>query len=327
MSLQIDLVNSTSSPTVYAYVTGLDLNANNAWLLLRSDGQTLYHPTSPSQPLTPLAEDCAIPLGSPGATRSIRVPRLVGGRIWFSLDKKLTFLLNPGPAVVMPSVTNPSDPNYDIKWGFVEFTYDTTQVFANISYVDFFSIPIAMSLSTASKQVKSVAGTSHDGLDAVAADLLAQHDRDGQGWDKLVIRGADGSALRVLSPNSGMALHPGLLSDYFDALIDQAWTQFRSAPLTIDTQAAAGVVQGRVSSDDDKLRFPATSFARPSSADVWNNSSGPFDVGQVGDEGRALIPRLAAAINRGTILSGGTHPVDLSPEGYYVSERTNHYAR
>jgi hypothetical protein len=109
--LQIQLQNSSIYNTVYCYVTGLNLDNNNALMLLGSDGKTPYYPPSPSSTCQPLAQDCSIAMGAPGATTNIQIPHLAGCRIWFSYNSKLTFLVNPGPALVEPSVTNPSDPN------------------------------------------------------------------------------------------------------------------------------------------------------------------------------------------------------------------------
>ena len=104
-----------------------------------ADGQTPYYPASPSGTGTPLAVDCAIALNASGTgARRITIPHVAGGRIWFSIGGKLTFLLNPGPGLVEPSVTNASDPNINTLWDFAEFTYNSTELYANISAVDFF---------------------------------------------------------------------------------------------------------------------------------------------------------------------------------------------
>lgn len=115
-TINIALQNQTTSSTVYAYITGQAIDNNNALFLLQSDGKTDYYPTSPSSTGAALAEDCAILLGPPGNTVTVTVPHLAGSRIWFSVDNTLTFLLNPGPALVEPSVTNPSDPNINTSW-------------------------------------------------------------------------------------------------------------------------------------------------------------------------------------------------------------------
>lgn len=146
-SCKFVLKNNSQSSEVYAYITGIAIQHDGKRCLMKANGRELYFPESPSEILQPLKEDCAIPLGPPGSTVTVTVPQIAGGRLWFSMDGKLTFLLNPGPALVEPSVLNPSDPNAGVNFGFCEFTLNNDQLFANISYVDFVPrIPIAISL-------------------------------------------------------------------------------------------------------------------------------------------------------------------------------------
>ena len=121
-TLNIALVNTTTSSSVYATVTGLATDNNSALFLLQADGQTPYYPSNVSGTGQPLGENCAIQLGAPGATTNIVIPHIAGGRIYFSIGTPLTFQLNPGPALVEPSVTNPSDPNINLEWAFCEYT-------------------------------------------------------------------------------------------------------------------------------------------------------------------------------------------------------------
>ena len=120
--LDIALVNTTTSSSVYATVTGLATDNNSALFLLQADGQTPYYPSNVTSTGQPLGENCAIQLGAPGATTNIVIPHIAGGRIYFSIGTPLTFQLNPGPALVEPSVTNPSDPNINLQWAFCEYT-------------------------------------------------------------------------------------------------------------------------------------------------------------------------------------------------------------
>jgi hypothetical protein len=106
-------------------------------------------------------------LGAPGSSTVVQIPYIAGGRIWFCVNDTLTFLLNPGPGLVEPSVSNPSDPNYNKLWDFCEFTYNSSQVFVNISYVDFVSLPLALSLSNTAGAVQSVTGLPANGLQTV----------------------------------------------------------------------------------------------------------------------------------------------------------------
>ncbi|KAI0123824.1 glucanase B [Xylariales sp. AK1849] len=326
-TLQIALTNNTGSSNAFAYITGLDLNNNNVPLFIQSDGATVYRPASPSQPLQSLAADCAISLGAAGSTRTVTIPQIAGGRIWFVLDGSLTFLVNPGPAIVEPSVTNTSDPNYNNFWGFCEFTFNAAQLFVNISYVDFVSLPIALELKNESGAVQSVRGLVSGGLDSVCTKLVDQDNSDHAGWSQLVVKAADGSNLRALSPNSGIVMNSGLFKGYYQSYVDAVWQQYSSENLTINTQAQWGDVPGRVV--DGLLTFDGVgTFAQPSAADVFSCSTGPFgsypsNVAEMG----AIGARLAAAFNRSTLLVDSQQPEGEQVSNYYKNSTTNHYSR
>ena len=322
-TLNIDLVNNTGNNTVYAYVTGHPLDNSNLWFLLEADGQTPYYPTSPSSTGSPLQANCSIPLSaSGGAATRITVPHLAGARIWFSIGAPLTFLLNPGPALVEPSVSNNSDPNIAIPWDFCEFTFNSAQLFANISFVDFTCIPIALQL-TGSGGSQSAPGLPVGGLDTLCTALAAQSAADGQGWNQLIVT-SGGKNLRALSPNNGIVINPSLFSGYFNNYLSQVWSKYSSQTLSIDTQASWGTVTGQVSGG--VLNFPGIgSFAQPSSADIFSCNSGPFNVS--GAEIGAVVARLTAALNRTTLLIDTNQPDGEVPANYYKFAQTNHYAR
>jgi len=156
--MNIQIQNKTTSNVVFAYVTGQALDHGNQVCLIQSDGKTPYYPANPPTVGTKLSANCAIKLGAPGSTTTVTIPHLAGGRLWFSQNQELTFLLNPGPALVEPSVTNPSDPNINFEWDFCEFTFANNSLYANISYVDFVSLSVGMTLTTTTGEVQKVLG-------------------------------------------------------------------------------------------------------------------------------------------------------------------------
>jgi hypothetical protein len=318
--------NATGSDQVFAFVTGQAIDSGGALMLLRSDGQTPYFPASPAGPGSPLGADCAIPLNaSGGAPVTITVPHLAGARLWLSVGTPLTFLVNPGPALVEPSVTNPSDPNIDLTWDFCEFTYNQAQLFANLTFVDFACLPVALTLADSGGGRSSAAGLAPGGLDTICAGLTAQAAADGQPWGDLIVTGG-GRNLRALSPVNGMVGNPSFLSGYYDGYVGEVWARYGSAPLTVDTQASFGTVTGQVS--NNLLTFPgAGSFARPSAADIFSCASGPFSPAGMTPEQLAIVPRLAAALNRSTLLADPDQPDGENPASYYAAPVTNHYAR
>ena len=325
------LVNNTGSSNAFAYITGLDLGNNNAPIFLQSDGKTVYRPESPSKPQQPLGADVAIPLGAPGSTTKVTIPRIAGGRIWFVIDGKLTFTLNPGPAIVEPAVTNKDDPNFGLHWGFAEFTFNDVQLFVNISYVDFVALPIALNLRNEAGKEQIVQGIPDGGLAEVAKKLEEQNAKDGAGWDKLVVRDGNGGLLRALSPNSGRVADAKLFEGYYAPYVDAVWSKYASQDLTINTQWDWGDVKGRASGD--KLTFEANgktmAFSKPSAADIFSCSTGPFGnyPKDTADVQGNLGARLAAALNRSTLLNNARQPDGENIQDYYKNDVTNHYAR
>lgn len=327
-TLTIALQNQTSSATVYAYVTGLAIDNGNRTFLLQSDGVTPYYPSSPGAVMQPLGANCAIRLGAPGSTIQARIPHIAGGRIWFSVDKPLTFYLNPngsggGAALVEPSVTNQSDPNFTTQWSFAEFTWNRDQLYANISYVDFVSLPVALTLNTQNSGTQHVSGMRPEGLGQVVDGLRQQSARDGQPWNQLVVmRPGTGQVLRVLSPNNGMVMNPNLFAGYYDNYVNQVFNKFSNTRLSIDTQAGPGKVSAQVSAG--VMNFNGSVFGRPSTRDIFSCSTGPFATGS-NAQTNAIIPRLAAAYNRSTLLVANDFPAPSNL--YYKDNVTNHYSR
>lgn len=251
-----------------------------------------------------------------------QIPQIAGGRIWI-VEGKLTFLLNPGPALVEPSVLNPSDPNAQVNFGFCEFTLNEAQLYANISYVDFAPrIPIAITLQQASGKMQHVTGMAPDGLDRLAEGLRQQSRNDGRPWDKLIVQ-AGGRNLRILNATHGNAVGASF-EGYYEPFIEEVWRKYSSGPrMRVDTQAGPGVLEGHVTHKGELVVGNET-FGKPNSADVFGCNSGPFTTGPSPDR-NAIIPRLAAAFHRSTLLATDSHPSD--PSTFYRQDPTNHYAR
>jgi hypothetical protein len=166
---------------------GQALDNNNKLFVLSADAKTAYYPPSPSSTGQALAQDISIPLGGPGNVVTATVPRIAGGRIWFSMGKPLQFFVNPGPGLVEPSIFNPSDPNIDTNFAFCEFTYNSWELFINISYVDFVSaLPVALTVKDGSGASQHVSGMKANGLDQICQGLQEQSAKDGRRWGSLV---------------------------------------------------------------------------------------------------------------------------------------------
>lgn len=302
-------------------IAGLALNKNNALFLLSADGQTGYYPPNPSSNGTKLTQNISINLGAPGNTVTVTIPQLAGARLWFSIGTPLTFAVNPGPGLVEPSVFNPSDPNINTTFGFCEFTF-SSQLFVNISYVDFVGLPISLTLTDTSGVVQHVSGLSANGMSTIINGLTAQTAKDGQPWSSLAVKNSStGKPLRILSPNSYILLHNSAFSNYWTSYVNQVYSTYTSQPLTVDSQAQYGNVKGQVSGGN--LNFGnGCSFPMPSAADIFSCSTGPFATGS-NAEVNTLIPRLAAAFNRSTMLLTNNQPDGVCASQYYTASPTN----
>ena len=340
-TIQLRLQNQTNSNTVYAYITGHATDHNGDWFLLQANGLTPYYPVNPRHDQYPISQDCAIPLNAPGASpKLVTVPKLTSARIYFSITDKMTFLLNQTdtgkPALVEPSVSNTSDPNFNVQWDFCEFTYDDANLFCNITYVDFVCLPISLTLTDIIGHVQHVTGIPSDGFQQIANQLIAQSQADQKPWNQLLQpKTNDKNAIvRILQPKNKIIMDPTLFQGYFENYVEQVWQKYTpSQELSINTQNSAwGVLNGYVDTATDSFTFPSANapngkytFARPSTADVFSCNTGPFALGN--DEKGNIGARIAAGFNRTTIDQYNNQPVQPEPQFYYAKSPTNHYAR
>lgn len=308
-TVSVKFENKTGAKEAYAYITGL--NKENKPVFVKGDG-SVYVVPSPGAPHTRI-EDCAIKLD--GA--KVKVPKLVGARIYVVTDSKLDFFVDPGPALVHPSFQNSGDPNYKRNWSFSEFTFNDSQLFANISYVDFVAFPMGLHLTTSGSGEQDVPGLPAGSLDAICDDLRAAGDK----WGELVVAG-DGGNVRALSPGHKADALGGYLDDY----ISKVWEKYKGTELTVDSQKPdLGKFTGKVEGDVLKFNNGET-FSKPATKDVWSCDSGPFK--NEGSEARlAIIPRLAAALNRTTLLDNPNQPTGEDPAKFYQQDKTNQYAK
>lgn len=318
--------NQSSTNTVYAYIIGLD-PADGKWAVVTADGQSIYKPPTPGADHTELAQDCAIPLNAIGAAgKSVVIPHLDSGRIFFSYDQKMHFFMNTNGGFVMPSQTNTSDPNIDIQWTFCEFSLNNVEIYGNISYVDMLSIPVAFKLEVGDNTGTQYVGGLPDGtMETVATALLTQKTSDGSDWDKCLYYNSSSQLVRILSPNSATQIYPTAFSGYLEPYIDQVWAKYASEPLTVNTgRVDWGIDTGQISGGILDFGSGMT-FAKPSTASIWSCSIPPWTTGN--DEQGNLTARLTAAFNRTTLLANSDQPNGENPDTYYQQAKTNHYAR
>ncbi|GAB7340734.1 hypothetical protein MBLNU457_7113t1 [Dothideomycetes sp. NU457] len=329
--LNLSFVNNLASDNVNAYITGLD---SNGQLVMLYPNGSWYYPTADNSGIPqPITADVAIPLGPKGSAIQISLPGyLTAGRIWFADGdlKFFTVMGGNGPALVEPSAVNPSDPSAAVNWGFVELTWTPNGgIYANISYVDFVGLPMGMYLNTTDGNDQSALGVTRDAVAEICADLAAQTAIDGQPWDSLCVTDSKGTPLRVLSPTQYLSINNSAWSTYWDNYIDQVWDHYTANNLTINTQAAAGLVNCSVINETMYCAGDNRGYAKPTATDLFGCNGGPFSI-QGGDNPvhYAVVPRLCAAFHRTTLsLAGGNVQPALNSSHYYTESPTNFYSK
>ncbi|MGV9366497.1 beta-1,3-glucanase family protein [Amycolatopsis sp. NPDC003731] len=321
-ALPLTLKNNSGSGTVYAYISGADTAGRPGFVTADGRFQPL---ANPSAPVTPIP-DYAIPLGGSGSQVTVTLTDyLIGGRVWFSVGKKIQFFVNPGPGLVQPGFAT-ADPNWQTNWTFCEFTYNSANLYANISYVDMVALPVSMA-TTGAAGAQSVSPLPNGALGSIADGLRAQHNADGAPWDRLVVTDGSGQVVRVLAPGHSPVDFGGYWTNYLNAV----WDHYRTTPLTINGQGGIGSYTGTVSGDAivfAGLNTNGVPFTKPSAADIFGCASGPlYNSGS--DARGAVAARLAAALNRSSLLvaGGNNQPDGVPPSQYYRDATTNHYAR
>jgi hypothetical protein len=183
---------------------------------------------------------------------------------------------------------------------------------------------MSVTLTTTDGKVDHVSGMAVNGLDNVCRSLKAQAQIDGQPWTSLIVNNSSGKPLRVLSPNNATVMGGNIFQGYMDNYVNQVYDNYAYQPLNVDTQAQWGRVQGKTS--NNILNIDGQSFTKPSTSDIFSCSTGPFGT-DLTSEKLAIIPRLSAAFNRGTLLSSNVTPDPAGPTTFYKTPLCNQYAR
>jgi hypothetical protein len=324
--LPLALVNNFPGGQINAYVTGLD--SKNRLVMLKPDGM-FYYPSSSSGQVIPqlINANVGIPLGARGSTTHITIPGYISSaRIWFA-EGNLRFYTvwsvgTNGPSLVEPSAINPADPSSSVNWGFVELTNNESGgLYANISYVDFVGLVLGMSMQAGDGSTQTAKGLHPDATSAICQKLVAQTTKDGMPWSDLCQATASGKPLRVIAPIDYISLNPNAFQSYFNNHIDQVWSHYTTNTLTVNTQAPAGNVACKISNNVLACAGDNRAYAKPSAADIFGCNSGPFAIsGSDNDVHRAVVPRLCAAFNRGTMLvNGGNMQPGVHADNYYTT--------
>jgi hypothetical protein len=201
-------------------------------------------------------------------------------------------------------------------YDWIEFSYDANGIFnGNTTQVDQFGFGLTLSATPDSTpqgklvRTRSEIMSAVDAVPAFAGLLLIKVPAGGEA----AFPTNANNTLRAISPKTitGPADNKVLL-DFFDKAIDDAFTRWKTTPLTVKIKAGPDVVYtGQADANAARLDFyagteipdpvpakPAFSIPRFTSKDVWQ-CAGPLATGD--DDEKDVQKTLAAAFNRGVV--------------------------
>ncbi|MFG2088461.1 beta-1,3-glucanase family protein [Spirillospora sp. NPDC048824] len=307
---------------VHLYIVGTDIDTGRLGYVDESGTFTPW--PAGSIPPSP-APDVSISGPAGGATRTLRVPRGLSGRVYFSFGEKIRFFLTP-TGLVQPAPWNPGDPNHDVLFDWSEFTYNDDGLWLNSSQVDMFSIPHSVAVTNGAGSTTRTGVLVTNGRERIFNAVQGQ----AGDWTSLITTRSDGLRLRVLSPAKG--IDAGVFSPaYLDGYISSAWNTYRTRALTVVPfqHEPQKRFTGRTGADDvmrftDGTGATVASFEKPGTKDV------------LGCDGRLHAPNdavvgpiartLCAAFHRSTLGHLHTQPTYDSGQ-FYTRDVTDHYSR
>ena len=255
----------------------------------------------------------------------VYMPDIVSGRMYISYGSPVYVTINEDAngnvGFAGPDLNNPSDPNQDVLFEFVEFTIKNGEYWGNTTRVDFYSFPVVSRLVGDGGFVSTPGDADH--YDRTVGDIgtrdeifKAFKNEVPAEFQTLV------QELRIMAPCKATFNEGEKYANYFDAYINQIWDTYRDKDLVFTCQA--GTFKGRTKGN--QLIFSKDGGAsdivvnKPTTQDALEGK-GTLAAGT--DIEKVVEAQLCAAINRGIALNPDKW-ADAS--AFYKSSPANFYA-
>ena len=246
----------------------------------------------------------------------IFLPKLSSGRLFIGIESPLYIKvledINGDVGFAGPNPNNANDPNIDIYFDFIEFTFNDLGFFGNTTQVDQFGFPIVMTLlnKDGDQQTVGITESRHSIFSNFISETPLIYHQLSQGY-------------RIQAPYKGGFEHHS--TDYFDSYIDAIWATYKTEDLVIHIHDV-GTITGRVG-DDNQFVFTKTAtgetariIRKPTTQEVFEcsgvlASGGSFD--------KVIQAQFSAALNR-HIVEDPDHWGDDSY--FYLNSPANFYS-
>ena len=304
-----------------AYVTVTGRDASGRFCHLDPGGR--FVPCTPADNTVPLKGRtwCAYSIPLQEATRididrtlrvdSARAYLSVGGPLYLRVDESTGALVQPDPS-------NPSDPNVQVIYDWIEFALDAAGFHGNTTCVDQFGMPVTLTVLERGTPARTLGPV---GIQESRSSVF-------KAWRATVPEPfrnlEEPQGRRILAPAHSPGYATGGCKDYFEASLASLWKRYASEPIVLTPDE--GTFTGRVEADGRLVFTRAGDSARyaigrrPTTTEVFL-CSGVLAEGTPLE--KVLGSQLAALLNRNV-----NDPLTWrSPAGYYRQPPFNEYAR
>lgn len=276
--------------------------------------------------------------------KQLKIPTMRSARLYFSFNKKVLIKVNDVRIPTPPSGIEPApqNPNYPIRWDFIEWTYNpafpkNSGWNGNITNVDAMNIPMQFAIGGQNDNYEPVLwrrGCLGHGFSKILAGLRA----NGK-WRNLILPGSN----RILAPDRG--IEKGIFpANYYDAYVNAVWKKYSSSAITVQANVF-GTWQGKVQRGNmvftqvqGSPKLAPVVLRKPTSLELIANSniciSGCGAGGnQQEDINNQIRAAFLAALNRSTLLTDPTLGIAYNSayckntKAFYQDPTTNLYAK
>jgi len=255
-------------------------------------------------------------------------PAMISCRLYVSLGSPLSMNINPGTpvGVAAPNINNPTDPNINTVFDWIEFNLQNSTIFCNTTQVDMFGIPMVMTLyDNASGGGYTVNGTVGitETASAIMSEFVAGVPSQFQNLE---------TPVRIVAPVHGSFGSGGANATYLFSYIAGVWSEYTTTPCVI--QMGGKTYTGTVNAGN-QLAFTTPGDSNtylvnyPSDQDVWG---GAGTMAETTDPGNGQITSVELALEAIICASFHRHVMDNTtninnPSAYYQAAPYDYYAQ
>ena len=323
MYFQLNNLTGGKYPNNKIYYCILGYNTNNQLVYVDKNGNqniaTLDKNTIPKGDRM-----CADICYSLEESNFVYMPDIISGRMYIGYGEQVYITFNQAAdgriGYAGPDLNNPTDPNQDVLFEFLEFTIKNKEYWGNTSRVDYFTFPIVTRLFGYDGYD---GGQYYDKYDRTVGDVGTRDELFNAFKNEVPTEFKTLVTDRRIMAPCKMTFNEGqIYGHYFDNYVNEFWSKYSNEDLVFTCDA--GTFRGRVSGDS--MRFTADGDSstyyvyKPTTQDVLEGK-GNFNRGS----SRELVieAQLCAAFNRGV----ATQPNNFNNEAqYYQNSVANFYA-